>query len=428
MLRARVFLGGQAVSMLGDGLAILAIPLLVLQLTRSPVAAVLASLPGSVGYLAAGLPAGVLVDRLDPWRVLIAGDVIRAAIFLALFLLTGPRSAPAWLILSLAFAAGAVTVFSDTALTIAVRDVFAGARLMTANSWLESANQMGQIIGPSAAGLLAAAGLLHTSMLIDALTFLVALASLSGVRRACQGAPRVSRSPADWRVLRRELADGIRYLAATRLLFTLLVFMLVLNLCLGADKLIIFFTRNTLHLPPGQVGLVVTAGGVGGLLGAAGTSLLCRWLGPVPAVALGAASSGLALLLIGAATSMPVALAGNLLYSLAIIVASVTMRSMRQVLVPRDLLGRVTASWRLGGQGVTLAGALLAGAMAGLLGNNPRPVFATAGSLTLLTVAVAWFTGLRRERLAASALAPDRKASSTRSGKTADPARSRRST
>ena len=180
--------------------------------------------------------------------------------------------------------------------------------------------------------------------------------------------------------------------------------MLVLNLCLGADKLIIFFARNTLHLAPAQVGLVVTAGGIGGLLGAAGTSLLCRWLGPVPAVMLGAASSGLALLLIGAATSMPVALAGNLLYTWAIIVASVTMRSMRQVLVPRDLLGRVTASWRLGGQGVTLVGALLAGAMAGLLGGDPRPVFAAAGALTLLTVTVSWFAGLRRERLPASLL------------------------
>jgi hypothetical protein len=304
-----VFLGGQAVSMLGDGLALLAVPLLVLQLTRSPVAAVLASLPGSVGYLAAGLPAGVLVDRLDPWRVLIAGDVIRAAIFGALFLLTGSRLAPAWLILSLAFTAGAVTVFSDTALTIAVRDVFAGARLVTANSWLESANQAGQIIGPSVAGLLAAAGLLHVSMLIDALTF------------------------------------------------------------------------------PRRAGLAV------------------RGPGLVPAVMLGAASSGLALLLIGAATSMPVALAGNLLYTWAIIVASVTMRSMRQVLVPRGLLGRVTASWRLGGQGVTLVGALLAGAVTGLLGGDPRPVFAAAGALTLVTVTVAWFAGLRREELPASILA-----------------------
>ncbi len=169
-------------------------------------------------------------------------------------------------------------MFSDTALTIAVRDVFAGARLMTANSWLESANQLGQIIGPGAAGLLAAAGLLHVSMLIDALTFLAALASVLGVRRSYQGAKRTARPAAPGRALRRELADGIRYLAATRVLFTLLVFMLVLNLCLGADKLIIFFTRNSVHLPPDQVGLVVTAGGVGGLLGAAGTSRLCRWL------------------------------------------------------------------------------------------------------------------------------------------------------
>jgi Major Facilitator Superfamily len=342
--------------------------------------------------------------------------VPRAAIFLALFVLTGSRAAAAWLILSLAFAAGAVTVFSDTALAIAVRDVFSGSRLVTANSWLESANQAGQIIGPSAAGLLAAAGLLHVSMLLDALTFLVALASLAGVRRAYPAAPRTAprtaprpgarprELAAGWRALRRELADGIRYLAATRVLFILLVFMLVLNFGLGADKLLIFFARNTLHLPSAQVGLVVTAGGIGGLLGAAGTGLLCRRFGPLATVALGAGCSGLALLLIGTAVSAPAALAGNLLYTWAIVAASVTMRSLRQVLVPRDLLGRVTASWRLGGQGVTLAGALLAGAMAGLLGGDPRPVFAAAGSLTLLTVAVAWFAALRTEVFPATVL------------------------
>ena len=114
--------------MLGDGLAVLAIPLLVLQLTRNPLAAVLASLPGSVGYLAAGLPAGVLADRVSPWLVLIAGDVIRTLIFLTLFVLTGSHAIAPSLILSLAFAAGAVTVFADTALAIAVRDVFTGPR------------------------------------------------------------------------------------------------------------------------------------------------------------------------------------------------------------------------------------------------------------------------------------------------------------
>ena len=400
MLRSRVFLGGQAVSMLGDGLAILAIPLLVLQLTRSPVAAVLASLPGSVGYLAAGLPAGVLADRLDPWLVLISSDIIRALIFFALFLLTGSQTVAAWQVLSLAFAAGVVTVFSDTALAIAVRDVFAGRGLVAANSWLESANQVGQIAGPGAAGLLAAAGLLHVSMLIDALTFLVSLASLIGIRRRYPAARRTERSATGWRAVRHELAEGLKYLAATRLLFTLLVFMLVLNLCLGADKLLIFLTKNTLHLPPAQVGLVVTAGGAGGLLGAMGTSLLCRWLGPLPVIAFCAAASGIALILIGAATSMPVVLAGNLLYTWAIVAASVTMRSLRQILVPRELLGRVTASWRLGGQAVTLIGGVVAGAAAGLLGNDPRPVFAAAGTLTLITAAAAWFAGLQKARSA----------------------------
>src|SRR6266487_800694 len=401
MLRSRIFLGGQAVSMLGDGLAILAVPLLVLQLTHSPVAAVLASLPGSVGYLVAGMPAGVLADRLDPWLVLIGGDIARALIFLALFGLTGSPATAPWLILSLAFAAGIVTVFSGTALTIAVRDVFAGPGLVSANAWLESANQGGQIIGPGAAGLLAAAGLLHVSLLIDALTFLVSLGSLAGIRRRYPAVPPTTRRTAAWRSLRQELAEGIRYLAATRLLFTLLVFTLVLNLCLGADKLVIFLARDTLTLPPAQVSLVVAAGGAGGLMGAAGTGLLCRWLGPLPVVTLCSAASGIALLLISAATSMPVALAGKLLYTWAIIAASVTIRSLRQALVPRGLLGRITACWRLGGQAVTLAGALLAGAAAAALGNSPRPVFAAAGSLTLLTVVAAWFSGLQKERVPA---------------------------
>jgi predicted MFS family arabinose efflux permease len=398
VLRERVFLGGQAVSMLGDGLAILAIPLLVMQLTRSPLAAVLASLPGSVGYLVAGLPAGVLADRVSPWLVLITGDVVRALIFFTLFLLTESRTVAPAVILALAFAAGAVTVFSDTALTIAVRDVFTGPRLISANSWLESANQGGMIIGPSAAGLLAAAGLLHGAMLIDALTFLVSLASLAGIRgRYRPAGAAAGRKAVAWRALSQELAEGIRYLAATRLLLTLLVFLLTLNLCLGADKLIIFLGKDTLHLPPGQVGFLVTAGGVGGLAGAAGTGRLCRWLAPLPAVALCCAASGLALVVISVATAMPVLLAGNFLYTWAIVAASVTMRSLRQVLVPRDLLGRVTASWRLGGQTVTLIGGVLAGALAGLLGNNPRPVIAAAGCLTLLTVAVTWFASLAKE-------------------------------
>jgi hypothetical protein len=124
----------------------------------------------------------------------------------------------------------------------------------------------------------------------------------------------------------------------------------------------------------------------------------------VPVITLSCAPSGVGLLLISAAGSMPMALAGNLIYTWAIIAASVTMRTLRQAIVPRNLLGRVTASWRFCGQATTFAGALLAGALAGALGSDPRPVFIAAGALTLCTVAVAWFAGLRREQLPAGLL------------------------
>jgi hypothetical protein len=62
------------------------------------------------------------------------------------------------------------------------------------------------------------------------------------------------------------------------------------------------------------------------------------------------------------------------------------------------VLGRVTASWRLSSQAVTLAGGLLAGAAAALAG-SPRPVFAAAGVLTLVTVTAAWLAALRHEQL-----------------------------
>jgi hypothetical protein len=57
----------------------------------------------------------------------------------------------------------------------------------------------------------------------------------------------------------------------------------------------------------------------------------------------------------------------------------------------------VSAAWRLGAQVVTPAGAIIAGTASGLLGNNPRPVFAVAGLLTILTVMAAWAAGLGRE-------------------------------
>jgi MFS family permease len=116
--RRRTFLSGQAVSLLGDGLAALAIPLLVLDLSRSPVISGLSAASVTVGYLMVGLPAGVLVDRVDPWRVLLLTDALRAGLFAALFGFAAAGRLAVWLVLAIAFAAGSCSVFSQTALAV----------------------------------------------------------------------------------------------------------------------------------------------------------------------------------------------------------------------------------------------------------------------------------------------------------------------
>jgi hypothetical protein len=104
----RVFLSGQAVSLLGDGLAVLAVPLLVLTLTRSPLISGLSAASVTLGYLVVGLPEGVLVDRLDAWRVLVTTDAARTAAFAVLYLLWVTGAARLWVIMVIALAAAGV--------------------------------------------------------------------------------------------------------------------------------------------------------------------------------------------------------------------------------------------------------------------------------------------------------------------------------
>jgi MFS family permease len=125
-------------------------------------------------------------------------------------------------------------------------------------------------------------------------TFLISWL-LAGLRSCYPAGPRPPRAALTWRAARAELAEGIRQVAGTRLLLTLLVFQIALNLSLGAAKLLIFLLRATLALSPWHVGLVISAGGLGGLLGAAGTGWLTRRLGPLSVIMSCCAVSGAAM-------------------------------------------------------------------------------------------------------------------------------------
>ncbi|WP_330257106.1 MFS transporter [Nocardia sp. NBC_00565] len=393
----RLFLPGQAVSLFGDGLAVLAIPLLVLQSTHNPTAAALAAAPRTVGYLIAGLPAGPLVDRADPWHVLIAADAVRSAIFVALFGLAATRVAPVGVILALAFAAGVAGVFFETALAVAVRDVYRDRALVRTNSFLETASRTALLIGPAAVGLLTAAVGLATALLVDAATFLVSLATLWGTYRRM---PRRVRhlAPMSWRLLRSEFRAGLRYLAATSIMTALAVLQVVTNFCLAVETLIVFFARDYLGASAGSVGIVVAGAGVGGILGAAIAPAIAFRFRPVPLCLLAVLLIGVALAAAGLAPGIWWLAASNAVLVAADVLGGIVIRTLRQQIVPREVLGRVTSTVRSVVLAAMPVGAVAAGLVTQLADNNPRPVFLAAAALIWLSAPVIWITGLHRHR------------------------------
>jgi len=405
-VQRRIFLAGQVTSLFGDGLALLAVPLLVLQLTHSPLAAGLASAMRSAGYLVVGVLVGPIADRTTAWRLLVGADAVRAVAFTALGVLAWlhvPQVAP---ILGIAFAAACATVFFDAALAITVQDLYPRDRLVAANSTIEAASQSARIIGPVAAGLLATTAGVQVALWIDAATFVLSLSTAVLVLRPrrrpsahtrSQAIPVAPRRPPlrFW----RDFADGLRYLRAQRLIFTLTVLFAITNLCLGVDTLLIYFCRVTLNLTDLTTSGVIAAGGAAGVAGAFAGPWLAARFNRVALVTGSVAVAGCAVAVMAGARSWWQLAIANAALLFAAALGSLLVRSIRQELVPRHLLGRVTAAARTLFISATPLGAIVASGITTASGGSPRPAFLAAGSVLAVSSVAAWGTTLRHHAL-----------------------------
>ncbi|MFI7669483.1 MFS transporter [Nocardia sp. NPDC049526] len=399
--RVRLFLGGQAVSLLGDGLALLVVPLLALELSSSPVVSGISAATVTIGYLCVGVPAGVLVDRFGPWRVLVAMDALRACLFAALYALTVTDHLTVPLLLALGVLAGASHVFFETAVTVAVKDLCADHVLLRANSVLEVSNQLALILGPVTVGALAATVGLNAALLVNAITFLVSLASVLAVSSLRSAAPAPV-SPLRIRYIWREFRDGLRYLLSMRVLVVLTALQMVVNFGLAVEKLLFFYAKDTLGLAASLVSVVVAAGGVGGLVGALTAPWLGSRLGHVVVFTGGVVICGVATAAMSSARTWPVLAAANAVYLWALVAASLVNRTQRQLMVRADMLGRVTSTVKLLFLAVDPIGVVVAGTLTLALGGDPRFVFLGAGTLVAGAAIVAWYSGLRAYRRAAT--------------------------
>lgn len=391
--------GSQTSSNLGDGLLAAAAPLLVASITRDPVLVAGMTVVQFLPWLLFTLPAGALTDRLDRRRILISGNLLRAAGFalLAASLLVEWRHIA--LLYGAVFIAGmAETLVDNAALTVPPR-LLPRDRLERANGRLFATQSVfNTFVGPPLGAVLfalAASSVFFTSAGAFALagyaaTFLPALHPTTE-ERAHQHASATSVGAdirAGWRHFwQHDLLRRVAFISASINFFGS-----------ATGGLLVLLLTGPFGIPTSLYGLIITVPAAGAILGSLVAERVVPAIGGGRVTWLAALVPALSYGILGMTHSLPLALAGMFLAAVATSCNQIVVSTLRQAAVPDALLGRVTAAYRLVVLGVVPIGALLGGLLARWYGIRMPFIVASIGLIiAALIFASRVTTGALRE-------------------------------
>lgn len=374
-------------SSLGDGLVLVAFPLLAASLTHDPRLIAGVAVAQRLPWLVCSLPAGALADRLDRRRLVAVVESARMVILVILGAIVALGATALVVVYVAAFLLGAFeTVFLGAA-QAALPGLVRRDQLTRANGYLHSAQSGGeQFAGPALGGIvfLAAAAM---PFVLDGFSFAASAALL------CLALPRrvtPTVSLADGRAgttIRADVIEGLRWFAQNRLLRLVSGLIACLAFCQTMVlAILVLFSLQVLHLGTVGYGFFLAAGAAGNVAGGVFASRIHRRLG-TPVILIGAAvAAGCSYLVISRTSSVVLVVLCFVVEAVSVAVGNVVTLTLRQSTIPPELLGRVSNAFR-----VCLYGAMPLGAMAGgflARSHGLRTPFVVAGSLQIAVAAV----------------------------------------
>lgn len=376
----------QAISVFGSTISREALPLVaIIALSATPSQIGLLGALGMLPALLLGLPAGVWVDRLRRRPLLIAADFGRAVILVSVPIaaLLGVLSLIQLYVVVIL--AGTLTLFFNVADNSFLPAIVKRENLIEANSKLGVTESLGEIAAPTVAGTLVQLITAPFTILVDSLSYLVS-AFFLGQIRSPEPAPKATSGGKSAATFWQEILAGLRLIGHNPILRPLAG-------CAGVaaffggffGALYALYALRVLGLSPATLGMLISAGGIGALLGALLASRLPRRFGPGPALAGSFFMMGLTVLLIPLAASLPwpvvILLIGQVVGDSALTVYFINAVSLRQSVTPDHMLGRMNASFTFLGTGIAPLGFLCGGWLGERLGIQITLFLAAAGTL-----------------------------------------------
>jgi MFS family permease len=392
----RLLWTGETVSGLGNSITVVALPLIaVVVLDAGSTAVGLIAAAVWLPWLLVGLPVGAWTDRMRKRPLMITCDLVSAATLLSippaasLDALTFPHMVAAALV------CGTAAVCFNTAYHSYIPIVLDGRDLLAGNAKLQGSEAATQAAGPGAAGLLAQAFGAVTALVADAVTFLVSAACLKRI-----GAVEPDRAPGEARVpLRRQIIEGLRFVGRDRYLRPMVTWGALINMALmGYQAVQVVFLVRTVGLNPAMVGLLLTSGSTGGVVGALVAGRVSRRFGTARGLLLLQVATAPFALLLPMTTAGPGLLlfaTGAFLVGIGVSVANIVVGSFRQTYCPPRMLGRVVATAMMINHSTIPLGSLLGGVLGDAVG------YRTAMGIMTGVVALSWLvlvmSPMRRE-------------------------------
>ena len=383
----RLFFCGQTVSLIGTWMTRIATSWLVYRLTGSALLLGLVGFAGQIpSFLLAPL-AGVLVDRWDRHRLLVATQVLAMVQSAALAGLALAGVINIWHVLALSLFQGLINAFDMPARqAFVVEMVEKREDLANAIALNSSMVNAARLLGPSIGGVVIAAVGEGWCFFGDAVSYLAVIASLLLMRIA----PRPRRASQEKRVL-PELREGWAYVAGSPPLRSILLLLALVSLVgMPYTVLMPVFASTILHGGPHTLGFLMGATGVGALLGAVFLANRRTVLGLGKVIPIAAGLFGAGLIGFSLSRQLWLSLVLLLVTGLGFMVHMAASNTLLQTLVDDDKRGRVMSFYTMAFMGTTPFGSLLAGSLADRIGTPPT-LF--VGGLGCIAGAL-WFTSL----------------------------------
>lgn len=423
------------ISNLGDGIGVIAYPWLASAVTRNPILIALVAVVQRLPWLVFTLPAGVLTDRHDRRTIIATSNAVRAALTFAVAvgvfaqrndLPTADEitagivhdSALLYVLVLLAtLLLGIAEVMGDNATQTFMPSIVHPDDLEKANGRLWSMEMVANNFAGPPLGALFLAWSFTLPFVVDAASFAVAAVLVALIppaqrlRRA--SSPESGSAPDTPRGMKAEIAEGFRWLWSHDLLRPMAIILGLLNLAgIMTFSVFVLFAQEVLETSPAAFAIVMMGNAVGGVLGGWTASSIAQRIGSGPSLALTLITGAATALVIGLTSLWPVVF---VMFALGVFTGTlwnVITVSLRQTIIPDELLGRVNSVYRFFAWGMMPIGAILGGvivAVTEVWGSRElalrMPFFAAAAlQLVLLAFALPRLTTEKMDAARAEAL------------------------